>query len=302
VYRPTRPAALLALALAALLARGIAASADAPWDELTDAVGLTADTAQLEPGRWRDGGRYPLSLFTRLWDDWRLIDGEVLAAGREALAAEGAFAPLVAMGAARIDAPIEPAPAQDAGPPSYVRGNPLALAIAELQDALGPPLSRRETAKLHDAAAGVDPWVAEAAAVLLRAVPEAVAKRDAALEGFGGRERAAAAFASAMGLAGPGSVDGDTLSLLDTLDRGALMTGGHRLAAAMDEAAHILATADRAPAADKAGAQASAELAAADISFEWDTPLGAVIIDGSGDSHHGTAAPLLLIDLASNDS
>ncbi len=101
----------------ALLSVAPVVNAAPPWADLFSQVGLTPDTAQLDRNRWTGGGAYRLASFQRLWDDWRLIDGETISTGRELLLGCGdPRAPSPRQRSPKID--VAPEPPQPLPPPS----------------------------------------------------------------------------------------------------------------------------------------------------------------------------------------
>jgi hypothetical protein len=142
---------------------------------LLDQVRLTPAKAQLDPNRWTGGGQYRLDTFQRLWDDWRLIDPTARTAAKDVLAASASFEGLVATAARFIDVkplpPAPPVPGTDKVPPDEA----LTRAVAELHAALDKPLSADQQRDLAGRAKAVPAPVASAAAVLLQAMPGALA-------------------------------------------------------------------------------------------------------------------------------
>lgn len=235
--------------------------------------------AQLDPNRWTGGGTYRLNTFQRLWDDWRQVDGTAYTLARRFLAAGGRFEDLLTCAMPLLDvAPPGDKAAKEVADDTLVR------ALADLHRHLGKPLSAREQKELEDRAKDVPAEVGRAAAVVLRAVPDALARRNAALAKFGDAKTHQTAYERARSLALGYRVDADTLKLMRTVDLKALLHGGQVLARAVDRAVALL---DRAPEGR--------------FSFSWDTPLGAVVLNGSQNDTYEARPYLLIIDTGGND-
>jgi hypothetical protein len=267
-------------ALLAILCANHVWSAPDPWDGVLAAAGLTAKTAQLDPNRWTGGGLYRLDSFQRLWDDWRLVDPTAIQWGHAALAASGSFSQLVAFGADRIGVKLTPKQATSVRPVD----EPLARAIRGLHSTLGKPLSVAEAMDLRAKAAAVPPSIQRAAAMILNAVPAAIQARDRAFAKFGDRSKLPVAYAAALKLAQQTDVDDNVLRLMDTIDLSSLVNGGVSLAGAIDGAAAML------------GPDANAR-----FSFEWNTPVGKVCLNGTQDNTYPAGAYLLVIDSGGNN-
>ncbi|HVS35416.1 MAG TPA: hypothetical protein VMS17_07510 [Gemmataceae bacterium] len=258
-----------------------------PWaDSLLEQVKLAPANAQLDPKRWTDGGPYRLNTFQRCWDDWRQIDPTARAAGKDFLAAADSFEGLIATAAPLID--VKPLPAAAVPQPEELKEPPadaaLSQAVIELQAALDKPLTPEQKKDLAARIKAVPPAVARAAAVLLEAMPGALKKRNQALAKIGGPDKLQAAYDRARGLALDYTVDADTLKLLRDVDLTALVQGGQELAQAMDRAAALLAK----PPNDR-------------FEFAWDTPIGAISLNGAQDNVYGAGPYLLIIDTGGND-
>jgi hypothetical protein len=245
---------------------------------------LTPAKAQLDPKRWTGGGLHRLDTFQRLWDDWRQIDPTARKAAADFVDASSSFEKLVATAAPYIDVkplPIGPAPetAKEAPPAeTFIR------ALAALHEALDKPLDDKQKKDLDARVKTVPPEVARAAAVLLDAMPGALKKRNQALAKFGGPEKLQAAFDLARDLAQQYKVDAETLRLMRDVDLALLVQGGQELARAMDRAAVLLAKVPQ----DR-------------FEFTWDTPIGAIALNGTQDNVYGAGPYLLIIDTGGND-
>jgi hypothetical protein len=266
----------LALAAGACLAAG-------PWDPLLDALHLAPQTARLDPNRWTGGGEYRLDEFQRLWDDWQLVDPAARSWADEAMGAATSLGATLFFASPNIGTPLPPLP-----PPSRLKASQgrllLIAAVSDLEAALGRPPDAGRVADLRGRVASVPPVVALAAAVVLRAVPEALAKRRQALEPFGGEAQAPAAYQAALKLAQQTDVDDTVLRLMAKVDLTALMAGGLNVAGAVDQAARILA---RPPSGE--------------FAFEWDTPIGKIALNGSEANTYPAGAYLLAIDTGGDD-
>jgi len=265
----------------------LASSAESPWGALLAAANLTPQTAQLDPNRWTGGGEHRLAEFQRLWDDWQLVDPTAQSWAQSTLAAPGSFVRLAAFSAPKIgvDLPPDPRPAppRRALGPSKARAA-LVAAIADLHAAFGPALDASRMADLRARATRVPASVAQAAAIVLRAVPDALAKRRKALEAFGGEAEGPAAFQAALKLAQQTDVDDAVLRLMDKIDLASLLGGGLDLAAAVDRATSV------------GGRWPQREFA-----LGWDTPLGQIVLNGSQANTYAPGAYLLAIDTGGND-
>ncbi len=246
---------------------------------------LTPAKAQLDPNRWTGGGQYRLQTFQRLWDDWRQIDPTARAAAKDVLAESASFAGLVATAAPFIDVkPLPPAPPRA---PAIGKESPdevLTRAVVGLHAALDKPLSADQQRDLAHRARAVPAPVAQATAVLLDAMPGALAKRNQALIKWGGPNTFQAAFERARDLALDYKVDAETLRLMRDVDLTALVQGGQELAIALDRARVVL---DKVP-ADR-------------FEFVWDTPIGTIALNGTQDNVYGDGPYLLIIDTGGND-
>ncbi|HEY3787643.1 MAG TPA: hypothetical protein VGL71_02255 [Urbifossiella sp.] len=251
-----------------------------PWaGALLKEVKLTSAKAQLEPGRWTGGGPHRLNTFQKLWDDWRPIDATARTAAKDFLAASDSFERLLATAAPFIDlkplAPVKAEPSREAGIAEFVQ------AVIALQTALDKPLTDAQKADLGQRAKSVPPAVAGAAAVLIQAMPSALAKRKQALAKI---NKFIVAYDLVRDLALNYRVDAETLKLLSDVDLALLVHGGQELGRAMDRAAVLLAKApvDR-------------------FEFHWDTPLGAIDLNGTQDNVYPSGRFLLVIDTGGND-
>jgi hypothetical protein len=254
---------------------------------LLEQAKLTPAKARLDPNRWTEGGKRRLDTFQRLWDDWRLIDPTARATARTFLAAAGSFDGLTAAAAPLIDVkplpPLPPAPRTDPekeSPPGerFIRG------IVALHAFLNKPLSAEQIKDLKVRARVVPPIVARAAAILLEAMPGALQKRNQALVKVGGPDKLQAAYEHARDLALEYKVDADTLKLMDAVDLTTLIQGGQELARALD-----------------ASSTALAAVPAQRFEFAWDTPIGAIALNGIQDNVYAARPYLLIIDTGGND-
>src|SRR5262249_44963791 len=148
------------------------------------------------PGRWRGGGPHRLSTFGRLWDDWREVDGTAYGVARGFLAAGDNFEKQLACALPLVDVKPLPIGAASKGP----AGDTLVRALADLHRHLGKPLTAKELKELEARAKDVPPAAGRAAAAVLRAVPEALAKRAQALAKLGGPKEHQAAYERARAL------------------------------------------------------------------------------------------------------
>jgi hypothetical protein len=261
-------------------------SAEPPWAKAVLAkVKLTPETARLDPNRWTGGGKYRLNTFQRLWDDWRRVDPTARAAARDFLAAADSFDALTARAAAFLDVeplpPAEPAPKDKKGPPA---DQELAEAVAGLHAHLKKPLSDEQRKALRGKVPSVPPAVARAAAILLRAMPGALDKRNQAFAKFAKPADLRSAYKRARALALNYKVDAETLRLMKQVDLASLVQGGQLLARAMDRAAAVLEN-----------------VPARRFEFTWETPIGTVALNGSQDNVYGAGPYLLILDTGGND-
>ncbi len=266
----------------ALLSVAPVVNAAPPWADLFSQVGLTPDTAQLDRNRWTGGGAYRLASFQRLWDDWRLIDGETISTGRELLLGCGDLGGLLLAMAPKIDVAIEPP--QPLPPPKPNPREALLRSLRHLCALGGKPLDAQALAALKASAANVPQPTALAAALVLDNVPSAIAGRDRAFAKFGKPQSLVPLVDRVRDLAVAGGIDDDLLRLMDTVDQKTLAAGCISLAEATDVAVMILSK----PVSEH-------------YSFSCDTPFGKVVLNGAAHDDYPAAAYLLIIDTAGND-
>src|SRR5262245_25317886 len=178
--------AVLGLFSAVVLCVGEPAKpAELPWIKPLLAQGkLEPDRAQLDPGRWRDGGPHRLKTFERLWDDWRQIDATACSTARDFLAAGDSVDKLLVRSLPLLD--LKPLPPKSSTPAPA--DDTLVRALSDLHRHLGKPLTEAQAKELDSKAKDVPPAVGKVAAVILRAVPDALARRKQALAKYGGHE------------------------------------------------------------------------------------------------------------------
>jgi hypothetical protein len=256
------------------------------WAEaLLDQVKLTPAKAQLDPNRWTGGGQFRLDTFQRLWDDWRQVDPTARTAAREFLAASANFDALTATAAPLIDVkPLPIAPARQPEGKEPTAAEALSRAVVGLHSALERPLTAEQKKDLDTRVKTVPTAVARAAALLLEAMPGALKKRQQALAKVGGPDKLQAAYDRARDLAVDYAVDAETLRLMRDVDLTALVQGGQELARAMDQASAVLV-----------------KVPTERFEFAWDTPIGAVALNGTQDNVYGAGPYLLIIDTGGND-
>ena len=278
---------VLSLALSAFWALASACVADSPWDPVLAAAKLTPRQAQLDPGRWTGGGLYRLDSFQKLWDDWMLVDPTAIAWGNEALAKPDCFETLIGFAAPKIGVKLPPAPKATVAPPAIAPQHPneaLLRAIRDLHSAFDKPLSRAQLDDLVARAAKVPAPVGDAAAMILRAVPEAMRLREKAFAKFGDATRLQFAYAAGLYLAQATDVNPDVLKLMDTVDLDSIIAGGLLVARAGDSAATQLCLAPK-----------------AEFTFTWTTPLGKIALNGTQANTYPNDQYLLVIDTGGND-
>ena len=162
----------------------------------------------------------------------------------------------------------------------------------------GKPLPSSEEASLRAACGKVPQQAAAPAALMLRAIASAMQWREAALSPLGEAKATLATRAVAAIMQGDSPTP--DLSLVRSLERDAgridlrrLLAGAEDLARAADSAAEMLAD----PGVQKAGP----------FSFRFETPLGAVLLRGTGNDRlepreGQQQSVLLLIDLGGDDT
>lgn len=254
-----------------------------PWDPLLAQVKLTPQKAQLDPNRWAGGGTYRLNSFQRLWDDWRLVDGATVSAGQSMLKSCTSFYSLGVAAAQQIDLKLSPPPAV-IHPRSPKGAEGLVAAISDLQTSLKKPLEPNQLQDLRAQCRGVPSAVAKGAAVVLRAIPAALAKRNQAFAKFGGEARLPLAYERAVALAVSVTEYDETLQLMADIDLQSLVEGGLVMGRAVDQAAAALRGSGKKP-----------------FSFRWETPLGIISLNGGQENSYDPAAYLLIIDTGGND-
>ena len=286
---PAFPARGVALSLVLCILYGVAPAcfADSPWDPVLAAAKLTPKQAQIDPNRWTGGGLYRLDTFQKMWDDWMLVDPTAIAWGKEALEASSSFEALVDFAAPKLGVKLTPPPPelvrQQQAIAKYVN-EPLIRAIRDLHIVLGQPLAKAQLDDLCAQAATVPPPVAEAAATVLRAVPQALKLRAQAFAKFGDPTRVQFAYAAALYLAQADDVNPDVLKLMDTVDLDSLLAGGLVMARAVDRAAAQLRAAPK-----------------REFSFAWTTPLGKIALNGTQANTYCNDQYLLVMDTGGND-
>ena len=112
----------------------------------------------------------------------------------------------------------------------------------------------------------------------------ALKHRNRAVAKFASPDKLQSAYEKARDLALDYKVDADTLRLMCDVDLAALIQGGRELAGAMDRAAVQLT-----------------KVPAERFEFSWDTPIGAIALNGTQDNNYGAGPYLLIIDTGGND-
>lgn len=277
---------VLLLALAGALPSAADEPRD-PWSVLLGAGGVAPADAQLDPTRWRGGGRLPLDpLFERLWGDWRAVAPWAEGLGRE-LAAAGARGDLAAV-ASLAAAPLTTAVAVDdltPLPPLTDGRAALAASLVGLHASLGMPLDGPEARAFADS---VPPDVAGVAAAILAEVPGVLEAHRRALAPWG-EWPSATARADALALARYRDVDEPLLARLAGVDGAALGLAARRLARGLERARAVWASR---PA--RAAPPAPFRLA-------WATPIGEVLLCGGADDVHSARPRLLVVDVSGDD-
>ena len=159
-------------------------------------------------------------------------------------------------------------------------------AIAALHQFAKTPLTPVQQTELRQSITTVPPEVARQAAVLLLAVPEAIAWRNQALAQVGGPEKFDAIFRSATDLAFDYRVDNTTRTLIEKIDMTRLFGGGIIIARALQDILRV-----QLPAAE----------AKREFAFRWNSPLGLICLNGAQANTYEDGDYLLIIDTAGND-
>jgi hypothetical protein len=264
-------------------AAGRSANPHAPWDELLALEGLTPEAAQLEPNRWRGGGRFALPVFTRVWDDWFQFDPLIQQTGHQVMEASGSGTDLITTAASHLNVAWDMPPAPRVRRVSATQARTLLVnAITAIHATAKAPLDATQQQQLAQQAASVPRELAQQAALILHAVPQAIDGREAMLtacdvtrEGIFDR---AIRFGSYHG------IDEHTLRMVEHADFTALFRSGAVLARAMDTAARMRVSRKK-----------------VDCTFDWDTPYGRIVIRGSADDTYAAGSYLLILDAGGND-
>ena len=258
-----------------------------PWTEsVLKEVKLSPEKAQLDPNKWTGGGLYRLDTFQRLWDDWRGIDPAAREAAKNFLDAN-TFEKLIVAAAPYIDVKLPPSAAPGTVPnrgKETPAEDELIRTIAELHAALNKPLTAEQKKELSTRVKTVPPNVSRASATLLGAMPSALKHRNRSVAKFASPDKLQAAYEKARDLALDYKVDADTLRLMRDVDLAALVQGGREIASAMDRAVAQLK-----------------KVPAERFEFAWDTPIGAIALNGTQDNTYGVGPYLLIIDTGGND-
>lgn len=256
-----------------------------PWDRLLAANGLDRHTAQLNPGRWRGGGRDSLPLFDALWDNWFLTVPTARKLARQALqdnSVENAARLLgIEMGEAVVTAAREAVRARSAAPGT------LADAIAELHRSFGRPLAEARMTALYRETAVVPHRAAAAAALLLFSSERALIQRNQALAGIAPPDRLQPFFDEAVDFGNWGQLTPQVLAHLEVVDQYHMSVGALELQTAIRAARKLLAEGPR---------------ASQSYHFAWDTPLGKIALKGDGNDTYGPGDYLLIIDTGGDDT
>ncbi len=262
------------------------AHADAPWNEMVTSIGLPSEKATMAADRWRDGGLYILSMVSNLSDDWRLIDSTTISTGKKFSDSSGSLYKMDLVAAEMIDAKSAVGPKPEWSPSSRTNGKKaLVTAIMDLQKFLNKPLTYAEISDLKAKVSTVPSNVALAAAVIMKAVPDSIKKRDQAFEGFGGPDTLPTAYKKAVALGIKYDVDADTLRLMDKIDMNSLIDGSLIVARVVDKAPAYLKSSN-----DK------------DFAFTWETPIGKIALNGKKANVYDGGPYILIIDTGGNDT
>jgi len=259
-----------------------ACAAKEPWTDLLQQASLTPEKAQLPEGRWRGGGLYTISMFDKLWNDWRLIDNTTITTAKRFEKASRSFYNLGLVSADIID--IKPVFTKMPKTDTLTKES-LVTAIMDLNRSLGSTLSYSQLQDLKAKVRVVPDSVAEAAAVIVQSVPEAIKKRNQAFIGFGGPETLAVVQSKALPLGLNMDLDDDTLRLMDKVDLTSLVDGGLLVAQAVDSAHKILRHVEK-----------------TDFSFSWETLVGRIVLNGKKNDTYTPGQYLLVIDTGGNDA
>ena len=282
------PALVLLLFLSTLpISRGYGQELDAPvppWKDLLQRVEHTRESAQLPAKRWRGGGKHSLALFNRLWDDWTQLRPHALATART-LRDAGGFEVLLLAAAEQLgNVPPETEPgAKDALADSASAR--LVDAIAGLHDVAEKPLTDEQLGALKAAAREVPAEVAQAASLILEAVPGARSSWQAGSGLPEDSEERAKVKQEVVRFGTSYRVNPRVLKVLDNIDFARLLSGARTLAAQVDSV------------------RADADTLVSDkqFRFSWSTPWGTVALRDKRPDRYEAASYLLIIDTGGND-
>jgi hypothetical protein len=275
---------LLALALALVLPAAADEPTD-PWASLLGAGGVAPAEAQLDPSRWRGGGRLPLDpLFERLWGDWQAVAPWAEGLGRELAAAakRGDLAAVASLATAPLTSDV--AVVEDGLAPAL----DLVAALRALHAGLGMPLDPAGEADLETFAGSVPPDVAAVGAAILAEVPGVLEAHRRSLAPWG-EWPSATARSDALSLARYRDVDEALIARLAAQDGAALGLAARRLARGLARARAVWTARPRRAAP------------AAPFRAVWSTPIGEVLLCGGADDVHSTRPRLLVVDAGGDD-
>jgi len=261
------------------------AEVDEPWEELLGQIGLTRETAQLPPDRWRDGGLHSLPDFTRLWDDWFLVRPTGRQWADLVVSTAGNCSAPVLWGADRLGTPID----RDALPPLQQdsQSSPrqrLLAALMAVHTAAGDPLDAGRLAALTQGLEFLPDPAASAAAIALEGCPAALECRKRAFASCEPDDMQTL-HDQALAFSREWSADIPTMERMEKTDLQSLMQGAAVLSRHLG-----------------AAREAVGDYVAGPFSFHWDTPLGSVRICGGAGDEHPAGSYLLLCDLGGDDT
>jgi hypothetical protein len=230
-------------------------------------LGLTPDTAQLSPTRWKGGGEYSLGVFDRLWNDWRLIDGTAIGLGRRCLKAAPSCESLGREGAAELGfledhrERTAPAPTGD-----------LAAEIATLDPSAATPELRGQTTRLPSA-------VKRAAATILQGAMAAKADLDSVYAKLGGLAKVKAIATEVASFGTAYDLGPDMLAAMRSFDEARMLSGYLKLALAVDRATDLIRHAPKTA-----------------FHFRCDTAFGRIELNGNQSCTYDDVPYLLIFD------
>lgn len=263
--------------LCLVLALLSASPAHTPWDPILQHAGLTAQSLQISPTKWRGGGKYALSTFNACWDDWRKLEPTTLALARTLLRSADHPDRAIAQAEISLDQPDVP----PAGP---VRTHGLKEAILACGGA-----ARSDAAKLDAALKSVPADVQALAATALGPMPKAAALRRRAFAWLDTADAAAldrklgALAPEALAFASTYDLQPHSLELVEKTDVGALAEAARLIARA------AVSLRDRHPSQRP-------------FHFDWNTALGRIELSGGGNDVHNLDGALLVMDTGGDDT